>query len=219
MAELQETNRPEEARVIPEVPKPTRPADDRESGERQSRPTSELAGPLGEQQAAFEVNRRAGLAELAKARHARPAGLTDQTLAHAEADPLRKHGRAQDTHPQEWDAAMREAEQAGVEVIFRDGAMAYGPGLSPGRPGQLFLDPDASYGALVHEVQHLRDDREAGWAGMEGWFSKPDARYASEVRAYQQEIDYARSIGDRDSADRLAELLRDERNKIYREDT
>jgi len=220
MAEnTQETVRSESTRTIPEVPKPIEHADQREIGERVSAPTAERAGQFGEQHAAFEVNRRAGAAEFEKAQRLRPDGFADQTLAHAEVDPLRKHGRAQDTHPQEWEASMSEAEQAGVEVIFRDGAMAYGPGLSPGRPGQLFLDPDASYGALMHEMQHLRDDRQAGWAGMEGWFSDPDTRYGSEVRAYQQEIDYARSIGDHDSADSLAELLREERNKIYREDT
>lgn len=136
-------------------------------------------------------------------------------LFHAGADPLRKHGSARATHPDGWDAAMREAEEAGVEVVLRDGVMAYGPGLSPGRPGQMLLDPDASYGALLHEMQHLRDDRAAGWAGMSGWMSDPRVRYENEVRAYQAEIDYARSIGDQQAVDRLHELLRQEYDDIF----
>jgi hypothetical protein len=130
---------------------------------------------------------------------------------------LRKHGRAQETHRAEWAAAMREAEDAGVEVIVREGAMAYGPAPSAGRPGQMILDPDASYGALLHEMSHLRDDRDAGWAGMAGSMGDPRARYENEARAYQKEIDYARSIGDQDAVDRLHELLRKEYVYIFGE--
>jgi hypothetical protein len=68
---------------------------------------------------------------------------------------LRVHGPARETHPAEWEAAIREAESVGVEVLFRDGAMAYAPGVARGRPGQLILDPDSSYGALLHEMSHL----------------------------------------------------------------
>jgi len=144
--------------------------------------------------------------------------VRDTHLFHADADPLRKHGSARETHPAEWDAAMREAEDAGVEVIIRDGVMAYGPSPSSGRPGQLLLDPDASYGGLIHEMQHLRDDRDAGWAGMAGWFSDKQVRYENEARAYQQEIDYARSIGDQDAIDHLEQLLSQERDRIFGED-
>jgi hypothetical protein len=93
--------------------------------------------------------------------------------------------------------------------------MAYGPSPSSGRPGQLLLDPDASYGALIHEMQHMREDREAGWAGMAGLMADPRVRYANEARAYQQEIDYARSIGDQEAVDRLHELLRREYQDIF----
>lgn len=136
-------------------------------------------------------------------------------LLHAEGDPLRKHGAARETHPQEWAAAMREAEEAGVEVILREGAMAYGPAPSAGRPGQMIFDPDASYGALLHEMSHLREDRDAGWLGMAGSMSDPVARYENEARAYQREIDYAGSIGDREAVDKLHELLRKEYEDIF----
>lgn len=141
----------------------------------------------------------------------------DTHLYHADADPLRKHGSARETHPAEWDAALREAEDAGVEVIIREGAMAYGPSPSRGHPGQIVLDPDASYGALMHEMEHLREDRDAGWLGMAGWMSDPRVRYENEARAYQREIDYARSIGDQDAVDRLHELLRKEYEDIFGE--
>ncbi|WP_250002943.1 WXG100 family type VII secretion target [Actinoplanes sp. M2I2] len=144
-----------------------------------------------------------------------PAPARATHLFHAEADPLRRHGSARQTHPAEWDAAMREAEAAGVEVVVRDGAMAYGPAPSAGNPGQMILDPEASYGALLHEMSHLRDDRDAGWAGMAGAMGDPRARYENEARAYQQEIDYARSIGDQESVDRLHQLLRQEYEYIF----
>jgi hypothetical protein len=146
-----------------------------------------------------------------------PSIARDTHLYHGDADPLRKHGPARETHPAEWDAALREAEDAGVEVIIRDGAMAYGPSPRRGEPGQIVLDPDASYGALLHEMQHLREDRDAGWLGMAGWMSDPTVRYQNEVRAYQREIDYARSIGDQAAVDKLHELLRKEYEDIFGE--
>ena len=147
-----------------------------------------------------------------------PAGavpVRDTHLYHSDADPLRSHGSARETHPAEWAAALREAEEAGVEVTIREGALAYGPSPSAGRPGQIVLDPDASYGALIHEMHHLREDRDAGWAGMAGWMSDPRVRYENEARAYQKEIEYARSIGDQDAVDRLHELLRKEYEDIF----
>lgn len=144
-----------------------------------------------------------------------PSLARDTHLFHSDADPLRRHGPARETHPAEWEAAMREAEEAGVEVTIREGALAYGPSPSRGHPGQLVLDPDASYGALLHEMEHLRLDRDAGWAGMAGWMSDPRVRYENEARAYQQEIDYARSIGDQEAVDRLHELLRKEYEDIF----
>ncbi|MDH6465071.1 uncharacterized protein YukE [Micromonospora sp. A200] len=147
-----------------------------------------------------------------------PAPHRGTHLLHSEADPLRKWGPAQRTHPEQWDAAIREAQELGVEVTFREGALAYGPSPSPGNPGHLILDPDASYGALLHEMQHLRDDQAVGWAGMRGWFEDPVVRYENEVRAYQQEIRHAESLGDQESVDRLNQLIREEYSKIFGEE-
>ncbi|MFR9777788.1 WXG100 family type VII secretion target [Micromonospora sp. MS34] len=136
-------------------------------------------------------------------------------LLHTDADPLRKWGPARQTHPAEWDAAIQEAQDLGVEITFRSGALAYGPAPGPGSPGHLIIDPDASYGALLHEMQHLRDDHAAGWAGMRGWFEDPVVRYKNEVRAYQREIDYATSIGDHESVERLNQAIREEYSRIF----
>ncbi|GAB3843164.1 hypothetical protein GCM10029963_17410 [Micromonospora andamanensis] len=147
-----------------------------------------------------------------------PTPARDTHLLHSDADPLRKWGAARETHPEQWDAAIQEARELGVEITFREGGLAYGPGPSPGQPGHLILDPDASYGALLHEMQHLREDQAAGWVGMRGWFEDPVVRYENEVRAYQQEIRYAESIGDRDSVERLNQLIREEYAKIFGEE-
>ncbi|MFF0659425.1 WXG100 family type VII secretion target [Micromonospora tulbaghiae] len=139
----------------------------------------------------------------------------DTHLLHADADPLGKWGPARLTHPAEWEAAIQEARNLGVEITFRPGALAYGPSPGPGSPGHLIIDPDASYGALLHDMQHLRDDHAAGWAGMRGWFEDPVVRYENEVRAYQREIDYARSIGDHESVERLNQAIREEYSRIF----
>ncbi|MEU8211594.1 hypothetical protein AB0B85_20635 [Micromonospora sp. NPDC049044] len=136
-------------------------------------------------------------------------------LFHADADPLRKWGPARETHPAEWEAAIQEARNLDVEIIFRSDALAYGPSPKPGRPGRLVLDPDASYGALLHEMRHLRDDQASGWAGMRGWFGDLTVRYEGEVRAYQAEIDYATSIGDHESVERLHQAIREEHSRIF----
>ncbi|MFG2169484.1 WXG100 family type VII secretion target [Micromonospora chersina] len=145
-----------------------------------------------------------------------PTTLDPNTrLLHADADPLGKWGPARLTHPAEWDAAIQEARDLGVEITFRPGALAYGPSPGPGSPGHLIIDPDASYGALLHEMQHLRDDHAAGWAGMRGWFEDPVVRYENEVRAYQREIDYATSISDHESVERLNQAIREEYSRIF----
>ncbi|MFC7532218.1 WXG100 family type VII secretion target [Actinoplanes sp. GCM10030250] len=141
-----------------------------------------------------------------------------QYFRHSDADPLARWGPARETHPAAWDNAIREAETAGVEITFRTGGLAYGPSPSPGSPGVLILDPDASYGALLHELQHMRDDRAAGWAGMRGWFEDPQVRYANEVHAYEQEIRYAESIGDHESVAKLEQLVREEYRQIFGEE-
>ena len=70
----------------------------------------------------------------------------------SQADPARDVlGPASVSHPDEIAQMQKTLTDAGVEVIERPGAMAYSPGLSPGQPGQMIIDPDASYSAWLHE--------------------------------------------------------------------
>jgi len=97
---------------------------------------------------------------------AREAVTRDTHFFHPDADPLRVHGNAFETHPAEVEAMIKEAKELGVEINWRsDGGLAYGPAPSAGRPGVLVIDRDASYGAWLHEFNHMRDDAAAGWPG------------------------------------------------------
>ena len=76
------------------------------------------------------------------------------------ADPMRDVlGSGRISTPDEWNAILRQLEDNGVEIKFRDGNMAYAPGLKDGSPGQIVIDPDASLSALKHEYQHFLDAR------------------------------------------------------------
>lgn len=125
---------------------------------------------------------------------------------HADADPLRAFGPASETHPAELQAAMTRLDTAGAEVDLRPGAMSYSPSAAAGQPGRLILDPEASYGALLHEMSHFADDEAADFPGLRYWLEDPALTAAGESRAYQAEIDYANSIGEHGIADQLEEL-------------
>jgi hypothetical protein len=131
---------------------------------------------------------------------------SEKKLLHADADPLRAFSPASETHPAELDTAMRRLDDAGVGVDMRHDAMSYSPSAAEGQPGRLILDPEASYGAVLHEMQHFSDDEQAGFPGLRYWLEDPAVTAAGESRAYQVEIDYANSIGEAGIADQLEEL-------------
>jgi hypothetical protein len=145
----------------------------------------------------------------------RAAKAEDGALQHADADPLRALGPALETHPAEYQLAMARLDAADVEVDLRPGSMSYSPSAGAGQPGRLILDPEASYGALVHEMSHFEDDEAAGFPGLRYWLEDPVITAAGEERAYQAEIDYANSIKETGIADRLA-VLRDQRIRQLR---
>jgi hypothetical protein len=130
----------------------------------------------------------------------------EQKLLHADADPLRAFGPAHETHPVELQAAMARLDAAGAEVDPRPDSMSYSPSAVTGGPGRLILDPEASYGALLHEMSHFADDEAAGFPGLRYWLEDPAVTAAGESRAYQAEIDYANSICQTGIANQLAEL-------------
>jgi hypothetical protein len=139
----------------------------------------------------------------------------DTHLFHSDADPLRAHGSAFDTHPEEVQRMIDEARAHGVDIQFRDGdGMAYGPAPSPGSPGVMVMDRNASYGAWLHEFSHMHDDIDAGFPGMRGWFTDPEVRAGSEIRAYDAEIKHAEEIGDLGAAEKLKQLRDEEISKI-----
>jgi hypothetical protein len=132
-----------------------------------------------------------------------------------EADPPRAvMGPASQSHPEEI-ATMRNAlENMGVEIIDRDGAMAYSPGLRSGEPGQMFIDSKASYSAWLHEFQHVMDDNAQGWGGMKLLFDN-DVRWQFEQNAYGKEIKLMQSLGLEDLAQQLRLNMGAERIKIF----
>ena len=73
-----------------------------------------------------------------------------------------------------------------------------------------------AYSAWLHEMRHMRDDRDTGWSGM-SIIADPDRRYEWEVRAYNVEIELALKADRSDIADKLRENLEKERRKIYGE--
>ena len=135
---------------------------------------------------------------------ARSAG--DARFLHADADPLRALGSASETHPAELEAALERLDSAGVEVDMRHGSMSYSPSAVSGEPGRIILDPEASYGAVLHEMSHFSDDEAAGYPGLRYWLEDPSVTAAGESRAYDAEIYYANSIGEAVIADQLEKL-------------
>ena len=116
-------------------------------------------------------------------------------------------GPIKDSHPKEMQRILDEARTLGVE-IRTDGNMAYSPGLRPGQPGQIHVSENDSYGAWLHEEQHMLDDAQNGWMGL-GCLYDRELVCAFERRAYQKEIDLALRCDYTDAAEALR-LLRDQ---------
>ncbi|MFV8601438.1 PAAR domain-containing protein [Ralstonia pseudosolanacearum] len=134
-----------------------------------------------------------------------------------EADPAREvMGPATASHPTEIGQMRGSLSEAGVEVIERPGSMAYSPGLREGEPGQMIIDPDASYSAWLHEYQHAMDDQAAGWGGMKSLFDS-DLRWQWEQNAYNREIELAQQLGHDKVVEQLQKNMESERRSIYGE--
>ncbi len=118
-------------------------------------------------------------------------------------------GPAEHSHPIELEKILDDLKKSGANVKRRDGVMEYFPAISPGMPGEIIIEPKASYGAWLHEYKHFCDDRDEGYLGMRVLSDIEKCRQR-ERDAYQQEIDLAKKIGREDIVKRLQELLQKE---------
>ena len=124
-------------------------------------------------------------------------------------DPIREIlGSAFQSHPKETQEILEELREKGIEVTFRHGVMGYMPSPTPGRGGQIVIDPEASYSAWLHERQHVYDDEQSGWMGFRN-FQDPEVAAAMEDRAYDVEIAFAEKMGYNDIVKRLKRLKSD----------
>jgi len=122
-------------------------------------------------------------------------------------------GSGRISHADEWSQLIKEIEDAGGEVIFSPGRIAYSPGVRKGSPGQLIIDQDASITALKHEHRHFIDDQAAGFRGFEGVYD-PNFRVTTEYNAYKIEIQEMLSRGENTAAAALKQNFLDEVNSI-----
>lgn len=132
------------------------------------------------------------------------------------ADPMQEAmGSGEISHPKEIAAFRREAAERGVEIVEHPyESLGYSPNFHAGNPGTLYISQGASYPAWCHEIQHMRDDYEAGWSGMR-ILQNPEERFNREKRAYEIEIKIAEEIGRPDLAQRLRQNMENARRDIY----
>ena len=145
-------------------------------------------------------------------RNVRGGGNWNHDSFRKNADPFREvMGTGVESHPEKWNALLNEMKNNGVEVVYREGAMAYSP--AKGVAGQLVVDPSASYSVLLHEYTHYLDDVAAGFPGMEYHFQTIN-RVKMELHAYMQGIKLADSLGYKDVSKQLFENNRNERELL-----
>jgi len=133
-----------------------------------------------------------------------------------EADPLRvKYGPARISHPDEFEHALEELKEAGVEIDFRSGSLAYSP--EKGGPGRMIFAPDGSIGALRHEMRHFRDIRAEGYPGLGPYMADPLLYWKMEFRAYMEEVRFARSMRDYESTSKILKIMRKVKSEILGE--
>ena len=121
-------------------------------------------------------------------------------------DPLRKvMGSIKDSHPEEMERIIKEAEALGVEIRWKSKDLAYGAGIRKGKKGQLHLNDKASYGAWLHEERHMLDDFNDGWAGFRVLEDIPKS-CKREFDAYAIEIELAFKLGETGIAKELRQL-------------
>lgn len=118
-------------------------------------------------------------------------GIKLDSSYHTEADPIRElMGSAFESHLEETEKLINELKAIGVEVIFSDAEdMVYQASLN--KPGQIRIDKQASYSALLHEYTHAIDDAASGWQGLKYLYD--DEKFIEfETHAYDVELSFYR---------------------------
>jgi hypothetical protein len=141
----------------------------------------------------------------------------DKPLFCSDSDPLREtYGSARESHPEEYQQSLEELTREGVDISFREGNLGYSPAKNS--PGRFIFDPDASVGALRHEMRHFRDIRDAGYPGLGPYLEEPKLFWEMEYRAYMEEVNFARSQGDYANARKILQIMRNRKKEILGEE-
>ncbi len=145
------------------------------------------------------------------------SGIIKMKEFHSKADPMYEvMGSAFESNPKEVQQIIDILKEWGVKVNYGSSTLGYGC-TCRGKPGTMSITKEASYSAWCHEFQHIKDDKEAGWDGLNVlWFDHKE-RERRERRAYDIEIQLAREAGREDIVKRLEENLDEEVRKIYSE--
>ena len=140
-------------------------------------------------------------------------GIINSKRFNTKDDPMRRvTGPAEKSNPKEVAEMRKELNDAGVEIIRREKAMGYSPSLSPGKPGQFFIEEDASYSAWCHEFKHFTDDRADGYLGFRV-FQDSEKCKQREIDAYEIEINLAKESNRQDIVNELENLRNKEVSK------
>jgi hypothetical protein len=142
--------------------------------------------------------------------------LKKSNIFNSKSDPMYEvTGSAFDSHPNEVKKIIEQLKEWGVEVNYGSSTLGYGC-IRRGQPGVLSITENASYSAWLHEFQHVKDDKEAGWDGAMVLFSDTKERERRERNAYAIEISLAKELGRDDIVKRLEANLNEEIEQIYK---
>ncbi|MDW7996011.1 MAG: hypothetical protein RMI91_15295, partial [Gemmatales bacterium] len=114
-----------------------------------------------------------------------PPGVAPRTsgIFASDVDPLRERiGPAYRSHPDEYDNILRQLREAGVDIDFRPGNLAYSP--DRGGVGRIILDPEASMRAVRHEFRHFLDNQQAGFPSFAYYYNNGREFARLEARGY-----------------------------------
>ena len=120
-------------------------------------------------------------------------------------------GPAYRSHPEEHAAILQHLSEEGVEIVYREGQLAYL--AATGSPGRMIPDPDASLGAVRHEYRHILDVQAAGYPGMRFYDENAAEYWRLEYRAHMEEVVIARRLRHFPAARKIVAQMRARRQE------